>query len=123
MTLDPRGCISLLQGVDASRTYGKISKVVGLIMEGSGLKAPLGAVCTLLPDDGLEPIEAEVVGFRDNSVLLMPYGEMRGVKPGCLIQHSNAPALFPVGNQLLGRTLDAFGNPLDKKKPLPCQRQ
>jgi flagellum-specific ATP synthase len=122
MTLDPRGCLSMLDGQDLSRTYGKVSKVVGLVMEGSGLKAPLGAVCTLLPDDGLPPVEAEVVGFRDNCVLLMPYGEMRGIKPGCLIQHSNAPALFPVGKRLLGRTLDAFGLPLDKKKPLSASR-
>lgn len=122
MTLDPRGCSSLLDSVDTSRSYGKISKVVGLIMEGSGLKAPLGSVCTLLPEDGIAPIEAEIVGFRDNAVLLMPYGEIRGIKPGCLIQHSNAPPLFPVGNRLLGRTLDAFGNPLDKKKPISASR-
>jgi flagellum-specific ATP synthase len=60
-------------------------------------------------------LSAEVVGFRDDSVLLMPYEEMRGVRPGSLIKGSNTPPLFPVGNRFLGRAVDSFGEPLDNK--------
>ncbi len=113
MGLAPQSCISVLQETDPARTFGKVSKVVGLLVEGRGMKAPLGSFCRLLSDDGAEGIPAEVVGFRNGSVLFMPYGEMRGIRPGSLIQNSNTPPLFPVGSQLLGRVVDAFGRPLD----------
>lgn len=119
MSLNPRGCMNILRDLDPCRTYGKVCKVVGLIAEGEGIKAPLGSVCELLPegrDDG--GIYAEVVGFRDGACLLMPYGEMRGVRPGSLIKNTATPPLFPVGPALLGRTVDAFGAPLDDAGPV-----
>ncbi len=86
--------------------------------EAGGISASLGAVCHILPDDGGDPIAAEVVGFRDGNLLFMPYGEMRGVRPGSLIRNSSLPPVFPVGPGLLGRAFDAFGNPLDKGEPI-----
>lgn len=95
-------------------TYGKVNKVVGLVAQGGGLRAPLGAVCHMLPDGGAgEGIAAEVVGFADNNLLFMPYGDMRGIRPGSLIRNTSLPPVFPVGPQLLGRAFDAFGSPLD----------
>ena len=118
MSLNPKGCISLLKAHDPCMTYGKVCKVVGLIAEGEGIKASLGSVCELLPNgrekDG---IYAEVVGFHDGSCLLMPYGEMRGVRPGTLIRTTSTPPLLPVGDQFLGRCVDAFGVPFDNKPP------
>jgi len=112
--LDPAGCISLLSDLDPCQAYGKVSKVVGLIAEGRGIKAPLGSVCRLIPDAGERGgIPAEVVGFRDDCCLFMPYGEMRGIRPGSLIKNMSTPPLFPVGERLLGRCVDAFGEPLD----------
>lgn len=122
MGLAPQSCISVLQETDPARTFGKVSKVVGLLVEGRGMKAPLGSFCRLLSDDGAEGIPAEVVGFRNGSVLFMPYGEMRGIRPGSLIQNSNTPPLFPVGSQLLGRVVDAFGRPLDSGPALTPSR-
>lgn len=117
--LDPRGCCSLFEELDACRSYGKVTKVVGLIAEGQGIKAPLGSVCHLLPESGDEAsaIAAEVVGFRGGSCLFMPYGDLRGVAPGCLIRNSSIPPHVPVGEALLGRAVDAFGEPLDSLGP------
>ncbi len=119
MSFDPATCCKVLNGTDPCRTFGKVSKVVGMVVEGRGIKAPLGAVCRLLPESGqgaageTSGIAAEVVGFRDNSCLFMPYGDMRGIRPGSLIRNDSRPPLFPAGMCLLGRTLDAFGEPLD----------
>ncbi|MBG0778069.1 MAG: FliI/YscN family ATPase [Desulfovibrionaceae bacterium] len=118
MSLDAKACMDLIAETRASQTFGKVSKVVGLIVEGRGLKAPLGSVCHLLPDENGQPIPAEVVGFRDGAVLFMPYSDMRGIKPGSLIRNSSMPPFYPVGDALLGRTLDAFGQPLDGGDPI-----
>lgn len=118
MGLCPQSCIKVLQETDPVQTFGKVSKVVGLLVEGRGMKASLGSFCRLLSEDGQEDIPAEVVGFRNGSVLFMPYGEMRGIRPGSLIQNSNTPPLFPVGKQMLGRVVDAFGRPMDSGPPL-----
>jgi len=106
--------LNMLEELDPCQTFGKVTKVVGLIAEGQGIKAPLGSVCYLLPDSG-EPIAAEVVGFRDGSCLFMPYSDMRGIGPGSLIQNAATPPHIPVGYGMLGRAIDAFGEPLDGK--------
>ena len=99
--IDPRGALELLTNLEPTQSFGKVNKVVGLIVEGCGIKAPLGAVCQLIPEDGAEQIPAEVVGFRDGNILFMPYGDMRGIKPGSLIRNSSLPPNFPVGNDML----------------------
>lgn len=118
MGFDPRACLDLLKKAEPMQSFGKVNKVVGLVAEAGGISASLGAVCHILPDDGGEPIAAEVVGFRDGNLLFMPYGEMRGVRPGSLIRNSSLPPVFPVGPNLLGRAFDAFGSPLDKGDPI-----
>lgn len=121
--MDIQGGIQLLQDLSLVNTYGKVSKVVGLIVEAKGIQAPLGAVCNLVVDEQTgDYIPAEVVGFRDDVILFMPYGELRGIKPGSLIRNSGMPPLFPVGKRFLGRTLDTFGRPMDEKGELSPQR-
>ncbi|WP_320176334.1 FliI/YscN family ATPase [Maridesulfovibrio sp.] len=115
---DMKGCTQLLNALDPCRSYGRVSKVVGLIAEGKGIKAPLGSVCQLIPEDAESPIAAEVVGFRDGSCLFMPYGEMHGISSGSLIENSKTPPKVPVGMSLLGRAVDAFGEPIDGKGPI-----
>jgi flagellum-specific ATP synthase len=114
MSLEPASGVDLLRDLEPTRVYGKVCNVVGLVVEGRGIKAPLGSMCRLFPESGdeREAINAEVVGFRDDRVLFMPYGEMRGIKPGSLIRNAAMPPLFPVGKRYLGQTLDAFGSPL-----------
>ncbi|ACU91107.1 FliI/YscN family ATPase [Desulfomicrobium baculatum] len=119
MTADLDGTLHLLAGLQPAQAYGKVTKVVGLVAEGRGIKAPLGSVCQLLPDDtGKQVINAEVVGFRDDVMLLMPYGEMRGIRPGSLIRNTSTPPVFPVGNRYLGQAVDAFGQSLDPEKSI-----
>lgn len=118
MGFDPHACFGLLKTAEPMQSYGKVNKVVGLVAEAAGLSVALGSVCHILPEDGGPDIAAEVVGFRDGNLLFMPYGEMRGVKPGSLIRNSSLPPVFPAGPGLLGRAFDAFGTPLDKGAPL-----
>ena len=121
MKLDPDSCIKLLKTSTPVRLYGKVNKVVGLVAEGSGLRAPLGAVCHMLPDEGDNGIAAEVVGFREGNLLFMPYGDMRGIRPGSRIRNTSLPPVFPVGPDLLGRAFDAFGTPLDAGAPISAE--
>jgi flagellum-specific ATP synthase len=119
MTPDLDGTRQLLTSLQPTQAYGKVTKVVGLVAEGRGIKAPLGSVCQLLPDDtGRQVINAEVVGFRDDVMLLMPYGEMRGIRPGSLIRNTSTPPFFPVGHRYLGHAVDAFGKSLDPEKTI-----
>lgn len=111
--MHPKACLELLHDVQLVDTYGKVNKIVGLVAEGCGVKAPLGAVCHIIPEDGSAPLPAEVVGFRDGNILFMPYGDMRGVQSGSLIRNTSMPPLFPVGESMLGRAFDAFGAPMD----------
>lgn len=121
MKLDPQACCQLLKQSSPARLFGKVNKVVGLVAEGGGLRAPLGSVCHMLPDGESEGIAAEVVGFRDNNLLFMPYGDMRGIRPGSLIRNTSLPPVFPVGPELLGRAFDAFGTPLDSGPPISAE--
>lgn len=118
MKLDPAACRRVLADSNPMHAYGKVNKVVGLVVEGSGLRAPLGAVCHMIPDAESPGVAAEVVGFRGDNLLFMPYGDMRGIRPGSLIRNTSLPPLFPVGPHLLGRVLDAFGTPLDGGPPV-----
>ncbi|SBV91920.1 flagellum-specific ATP synthase [uncultured delta proteobacterium] len=117
--MDPKAVAAMLRQMNPVTTFGKVSKVVGLVAEGGGLKAPLGALCHILPEgsgdaasSGGDGIPVEVVGFRDGKLLFMPYGDLRGIQPGSLIRNSSLPPVFPVGEGLLGKAFDAFGAPM-----------
>lgn len=115
--------IDLVQRIKAVNPYkvsGKIIQIVGLVVEGYCPTATVGTLCELLPHDGGPVVPAEVVGFRDSRALLMPLGELRGLGPGCLIQVVRSSATLPVGEQLLGRVLDALGRPLDEMPLESC---
>ncbi|UNH39901.1 flagellar protein export ATPase FliI [Moellerella wisconsensis] len=113
----------------AYRVYGQLTRVTGLILEATGLQLPLGAVCRVEPNQPQDrDIDCEVVGFDGAKLLLMPYHKMIGVMPGariyCHHQYSQSPSsarVFPLGEQLLGRVIDAQGQPLDGKAPLNQQ--
>ena len=119
--MKPTDCLELLQELNPVQSYGKVTKVIGLIAEGQGIKASLGSTCQLIAENE-QAINAEVVGFRDGVVLFMPYGDMRGIKPGSLIKNSATPPLFPVGHEFLGQAIDAFGQLLDKSRKIVPRR-
>lgn len=109
-----------LDGIDAKRTIrvsGKIKQLIGLVIESAGPAASIGEVCNL-ECSGEKVGMAEVVGFRDESTLLMPLGPLEGIRPGLDVVATGAPLQVAVGEQLLGRVLDGLGNPIDGKGPL-----
>lgn len=94
---------------------GRVAQVVGLTMESLGPACNVGDVCYIRMNKFSEPTLSEVVGFRDNRILLMPLGSMDGVGPGSIVEATGAPLGVKVGSALLGRVLDGLGNPIDGK--------
>lgn len=92
---------------------GKVTKVLGLVVEGYLPKAPIGAICEIWPDEGDEARLAEVIGLRDNHVQMMMIGELAGVRIGSLVRLSQRQAEIGVSEGLLGRVISATGEPID----------
>lgn len=98
---------------------GKITQVIGLVIESRGPNVSMGELCYVKSrHEDIPPIPAEVVGFREGLVLLMPIGEMVGIGPGCEVVSAQKTLRVKVGPQLLGRVLDGLGNPIDGKGPI-----
>ena len=98
------------------RKLGKVVNVVGLTIESLGPDAKLGDLCRIIPGgEGEQPISAEVVGFRDKKTLLMPYDSTDGIGLGCIVENTGAPLRVEVSDELLGKTLDGLGRPVDGK--------
>jgi flagellum-specific ATP synthase len=112
-----------LMEMDTVPLNGRVSRVVGLLIEGHGPGATVGSQCLIYPKERRsDPILAEVVGFRNREVLFMPYGETRGIGPGCRIISCGDPAGCRVGEELLGRVVNGLGEPLDGRGPLQAKR-
>lgn len=106
------------------RMIGKVVQMVGLVIQCSGPNVTMGDLCYVrsrLPD--VEPVPAEVVGFRDGFVLLMPLGETKGIGPGCQVVSAQKQLQVQVGPELLGRVIDGLGNPIDGKGPILCKKE
>lgn len=99
------------------RTYGRVAQVVGLVVEAYGPNARVGDLCHIEPS-GSEPIPAEVVGFRGDRTLLMPLGEMTGIRAGARVSTTGHGVRVPVGAGLLGRAVNGLGEPIDGLGPL-----
>ncbi|MBS1869762.1 MAG: FliI/YscN family ATPase [Actinobacteria bacterium] len=104
---------ALLRGSDLARRSGRVSDLIGLVIEATGLQAEVGEVCLVNGDRGHAPVPAEVVGFRGQRTLLMPLGEMEGIGPGTTARATGSPFRIRVGDDLLGRVIDGLGRPLD----------
>ena len=96
---------------------GKVSRVIGLTIESRGPAVRLGETCHIYPIKSKDPVLAEVVGFKEDTVLLMPLGEMEGIGPGSMVIATGNTLEVDVGGQLLGRILDGMGNPIDDFEP------
>jgi flagellum-specific ATP synthase len=113
-----------LQGADLSRRVGRVSDLIGLIIEATGVQVEIGEVCLVgngsrLPSDrgGRDAVPTEVVGFRGGRTLLMPLGELHGIGPGTSVHPTGSPFRVAVGEPLLGRVIDGLGIPLDGLEP------
>ena len=119
------------------KSYGKVVKVVGLTIESIGPEARLGDLCQIYPDkDKPDYVIAEVVGFHDSQLILMPIDSVEGVGVGCIVENTGHPLSVLVGDELLGHTLDGIGRltdseetihgeyyPLEKDPPDPMARK
>ncbi len=105
----------ILNSSDFIEYTGKVAKVVGLTIESCGPEANIGDICKIKNFRNKEVINAEVVGFRDNRVLLMPLGEMSGIGPGSTVFATGNSLKVAVGDKLIGRVIDGMGIPLDDK--------
>lgn len=98
---------------DLHERRGRVSDLIGLIVEATGLEAEVGEVCSVAAGRHRPAVPAEVVGFRDGRTLLMPLGDMHGIGPGGMVTATGRPASVPVGPELLGRVIDGLGRPID----------
>lgn len=98
---------------DFIKYSGRVSQVVGLTIESIGPAVNLGEICHIYPLKAQTPIIAEVVGFKNNIVSLMPLGDMDGIGPGSKVEATGQSLMVKVDDSLLGRILDGLGNPID----------
>jgi flagellum-specific ATP synthase len=105
--------IRKVESLTPIRLDGKVSRVIGLIIESAGPSSSLGEICRIHREGRSEPLLAEVVGFKEHRVLLMPFGELDGVNPGSVVEATGGVLRIPVGPELMGRVLDGLGRPLD----------
>jgi len=114
MAIDLRKYLDAVDSVTLAKPYGKVTQVIGLVIHGVGVSASIGDLCTIFPGNGSrEEIRAEVVGFVDGKALLMPLGEIHGIRSADRIMTTDMPLSICVGDELLGRAVDALGNPID----------
>jgi len=113
---------SCLESTCPIRAIGRVTNVVGLVVEARGPVSCLGTVCDIYTQNN-HSIAAEVSGFKNNKVLLMPLEEIRGIGPGCRVVARQQNAVVSVGPGLLGRVIDGLGNPIDGKGPLVSETE
>ncbi|MDH5590606.1 MAG: EscN/YscN/HrcN family type III secretion system ATPase, partial [Gemmatimonadota bacterium] len=107
---------ALLESVEETprfAQYGRATRVVGLVIEAVGLDVAMGELCRVRSLTHDTRVMAEVVGFHEGGVLLMPLGEVEGIHPGSAVEPMGRSFGVAVGPGLLGRTLDGLGQPMD----------
>ncbi len=101
------------------KVYGKIEQIVAMTVEASGIECNIGDVCRMFSGgQNKTEVLAEVVGFRDNKVLLMPYSDTDGIGYGSFVENTREKLTINVSEDMVGRAIDAIGNPIDGKGPI-----
>lgn len=108
---------NMLRDLTTVQVAGRVTQVIGLTIEVVGLNCQIGEVCEIQANHGGR-LQAEVIGFRNERMLLMPLGTMEGIQPDSLVRPVSSVFKAPVGMSLLGRVLDGLGQPIDGKGPL-----
>lgn len=114
---DARHYLNLVEDAEPIKVLGRVIQVVGTIIEGEVPDCSIGQLCEIDPGSG-HPVLAEIVGFHRDRALIMPLGEMLGLKPGCRIVSLKSSPTVPVGPALLGRVLNGMGEAMDGLGPL-----
>jgi flagellum-specific ATP synthase len=116
---------NLLQRARTTRVLesrGRVVQLTGLVIESEGPMAAVGEVCRIESSRHENPTLAEVVGFRNHHLLLMPLGEIHGIYPGSEVSALGSPLQVPVGEGMKGRVVDGLGHPIDGQGPLLAER-
>jgi len=106
--------LSNLRHIRPFPILGRVCKVLGPMIEVSGMRSSIGSACDIYADNG-QCIEAEVVGFKDQKSMLMPVGHSRGIAPGDVVHPRSTPPGIHVGEHLLGRVLNGSGQAIDNR--------
>lgn len=109
--------VSAIRAGELRPRLGRVRHYVGSVLESSGPDAALGELCEVYPPGRARPVIAETVGFRDGNVLMIPHGDLQGIRPGSEVVATGKVARVPVGRALLGRVIDATGAALDDRPP------
>lgn len=109
---------TLVQNSETISHIGKIENVIGMTIESSGNRSSIGDISMIYSENEKKQIAAEVVGFKDDRCLLMPYENVSGISAGSFVRSTNERLKIPVGDALKGRIIDALGNPMDDKGPI-----
>ncbi|MEJ2657233.1 MAG: FliI/YscN family ATPase [Desulfobacterales bacterium] len=109
-----------LKSCQPIKMEGKIVKVAGIVAQADGPGLSIGSLCSIRNDNG-KHMPAEVIGFNDKSVIVMPFGEMRGIEPGSRIVNINKKPTVKVGEAYLNRVVDGLGNPIDGKGAIKAE--
>ncbi|WP_010649308.1 flagellar protein export ATPase FliI [Oceanobacillus massiliensis] len=111
---------SVIENADTFKRYGKVLRVVGLMIESEGPAANIGEVCYIhASSNDRKPIISEVVGFNNEKIILMPYAEVTEIGPGCLVESTGKPLTVKVGRALIGQVVNSLGRPLDDELSTP----
>ncbi|GAM15607.1 flagellar protein export ATPase FliI [Mesobacillus selenatarsenatis] len=101
--------------LDSFKRYGRVKRVVGLMIESQGPESSIGDVCFIhVGTKKKRKIQAEVVGFKDENVILMPYTSLHDISPGSLVETTMKPLEIKAGPGLIGKVVDSLGVPLDQ---------
>ncbi len=123
LVLDLQKYEDLVSSLQMTKDSGKVTEVTGLLIKGYLPGANLGSLCEIQPAGSEKTFFAEVVGFKDKSVLMMPLSEMRGVGLGARITLRRQVATIKVGDDLLSRVVDGLGKPIDAKGEIEGTRE
>lgn len=116
--MNTKKILKTINQADPYRYFGKIDKVLGMMIESIGPECKVGDICRIYNQSLDSHITSEVVGFRGNKVLLMPYEEPEGISPGNLVESMENVLQIGVSENLIGRVINAVGEPIDGKGPI-----
>lgn len=116
--IDLKKYSTFINKTDFVKKTGRVSRIIGLVIEGNGPAVSVGSICTIYPNNRI-PIQAQVVGFQNRSTLLMPLGDILGIEPGSIIESTEESPTYQLSQALVGRIIDGNGLPIDGKGPIP----
>lgn len=112
--LDSEKYKKIIETTSSFKEIGQVTHIIGLVIEADGPSSSIGDLCYIYPKKDKEPVWAEVVGFKEEKILLMPLGEMEGLQPGATVVNSGGAIEVKTGSELLGRVIDGLGRHIDE---------